>query len=173
MQTDSRDIIQLVNIFSAGNGNVNSARPTEPKWWIHFLPVSHSHHCLFLQQTAPCPLILVSRHRTTFISTFHSVFLRDSPLPYQVNTACFRTCFLPIFSHSCLCPWSPISDRWPSWSLNCNLKSYSSSSSTNFNHLLTIWSKVHWSARAINFNGLWIRTRLLPGALDWNLAEEK
>lgn len=45
-------------------------------------------------------------------------------------------CFPSIFSQCCLCALSPISERWPFWSLKCHLKSHSSSSSTNFNHVL-------------------------------------
>lgn len=130
---------------------------------LHFLPVSHSHHCLFCSWLLPVFQFLFQGTEQLFIFTFHSVFLTDSLLPSQVNTACFRTClFSSHIFQCCLCPWSPISERWLFWSLKCHLKSHSSSNSTNFNHLLTIWCKVHWSARAINFNGLWIRTRLLP-----------
>lgn len=121
MQTDSADIIQFVNIFSAGNGNVNSARPLILKdeyHQLHFLPVSYSYHCLSCSWLVPVFQFLFQGTGQLFISTFHSVFFTDSLLRLTLLVSEF-ICFLPIFSQCCLCPLSPISESL--WSVNLNL----------------------------------------------------
>lgn len=76
-------------------------------------------------------------------------------------------CSLPLFPQYFL---FPILESCPFWSLKHLLKSHFSSRSTNFNHLRNNkkWSKLtEVSERpSINFNGLWIRTRLLSITQD-------
>lgn len=118
---------------------------------------------------ADCPPSFISCFKapnnffnTLFFSLFFTVLL------LQINAACFRThLFSPLFPQYFL---FPILESCPFWSLKHLLKSHFSSRSTNFNHLRNNkkWSKLtEVSERpSINFNGLWIRTRLLSITQD-------
>lgn len=153
MQTDSADIMQFVNTFSAENGNVNSARPTDPEWWIQSITRFYCQSFLsFPFFAADCSLSSdsCSKALNNFYIHFSLSLLNRFPTAITGLYYLFQnlSVFFPYFLSVASVHSLPTQKGGSSglWSVILNL--------TLSPALQILTTKVHWSARAINFNEL-------------------